>query len=398
MSSVAHSQVRRYDAEVLQLLRTTGPLTRLDLSDRLGIKRTTLSEVTSRLIRSGAVRTIDARRDQPRGRGRPAELLCLDPGAGQYLGLDFSHHRVHAVIVNASHEVIAHGERDYSKQSSLDHRLRTAFALVDELAAQTGATLTSLHAVGIGVPGPYTDIPLEQRATVDRCIRPWGVGIQWKRAVVEQVRTRFRSPVIMDNNVRFAGLAEACWERNTISDNLVFLKVSDGVGGALVVGEQLICGENGFGGELGHITIDPTGAPCRCGKRGCLETIAATWAILDLARQRGLPVHALGELRTALDRGNSTAEGVIQEVGNTIGRVLGIACIVLNPAEIVIGGDCAEILPELLVYASAAIQAELLPINETQPRVRRARLGSKAGALGAVAAVLHNPVTTYERS
>lgn len=381
---------------MLRALRTNGPLTRHDLSERLGIKRTTLSEVTSHLIRIGAVRTTRPR--PAKGRGRPAELLCLEPGSGQYLGLDFGHQRVHAVIVNASHEVIAAGERGYPESSSLDERLQIAFGLVDSLVAETGASLACLHSIGIGVPGPYTDARLEQNPAPDRTVRLWGAGTRWRKSVSERVQERFQASVLVDNNVRFAGLAESCWDRGTIVDNMVFLKLSDGVGGALVITEQLVRGANGFSGELGHITIDPQGDSCRCGKRGCLETIAASWAILRRAQAKGLAVGSLTDLRAELDRGSALAEEVVREVGGTIGHVLGLACIVLNPAEIIVGGEAAEILPELLVHASATIQKELLPVNETRPEVRRARLGSLAGALGAVAALLHTPSPRYERS
>ena len=398
MSSAARRRGHRYESRVLQVLRETGPLTRRDLGERLGVKRATLSEVTSRLIKAGAIRTLSSRRERSQGRGRPAELLCLVPQAGQYLGLDFGHSRVSAVIVNASHEVIADGERSYSARCGLNHRLQIAFDLVDELSSRTGATLVSLHSIGIGVPGPYTEVPLTQATTPRREVRPWGAGAQWKREVLERVEARFNAPVVVDNNVRFAGLAESCWDRSTPSDNLVFLKLSDGVGGALVVAERLVTGENGFGGELGHVTIDAAGEACRCGKRGCLETIAATWAILRAARARGLAVESLADLRTHLDRGNPAADEVVREVGDAIGRVLGIVCIVVNPAEIVVGGDAAEALPELLFYAGAAIQAELLPVNETRPSLRRARLGSKAGALGAVTALFHMSPVIQERS
>lgn len=383
---------------MLRALRTAGPLTRHDLSERLGIKRTTLSEVTSRLIRAGAVRTTRPRPVQGTGRGRPAELLCLDPGAGQYLGLDFGHQRVHAVVVNASHEVIAAGERGYPESSSLDERLQIAFSLVDALTAETGASLACLHSIGIGVPGPYTGLRLDQGPVPDREARPWGAGTRWRKEVSERVQARFQAPVLVDNNVRFAGLAESCWDRGTFADNMIFLKLSDGVGGALVVAEQLIRGTNGFGGELGHITIDPHGDSCRCGKRGCLETIAASWAILRRARAKGLAAGSLADLRAELDQGNPLAEEVVHEVGGAIGHVLGLACIVLNPAEIIVGGEACEVIPELLVHANATIQKELLPINETRPEVRGARLGPSAGALGAVAALLRNPVPRNERS
>lgn len=391
MATDVPRQTRRHATAVLATLRETGPLARAELAERLNLKRTTLSEATSGLIRSGAIRTIPATRNRRLGRGRPAALLCLDPDAGQYLGLDFGHQRVYVAIVNASHDIIASGSRRYSDDSPLDDRLRAAFDLVDDLTAETGATLTSLRGIGIGVPGPYTDVSLDPSAPTSVGTRPWGAGARWKQAVLQRVQDRFGVPVVVDNNVRFAALAEAWWDRGAASDNAVFLKLSDGVGGAIVFSGHPVTGANGFGGELGHVTAEPQGVACRCGKHGCLETVAASWAIVRRAREAGLDVTTLVDLRAALDRGDAIATDVVAYVGTAIGRVLGLACIVLNPAEIVIGGEGPETLPELLRHAEAAIRAELMPVNETRPSVRRARLGDQAGALGAVTALLHAP-------
>lgn len=390
MSIDARHRPQRHAARVLTVLRESGPLRRSELADRLGMKRTTLSEITSTLLASGALRTLSLSRPRA-GRGRPATLLALAPDAGQYLGIDFGHRRVQVVIVNASHEIIADGVRRYDDDTPLDARLRAAFSLVEDLTAASGASLSSLQGIGIGVPGPYTAVALDDGAPTAQDVRPWGAGAHWKRSVLERVRDRFGVPVVVDNNVRFAALAEAWWDRTSVGEDAIYLRLSDGIGGAIVLGGRTVRGANGFGGELGHVTVDPTGIRCRCGKRGCLETVASVWAIVNLAREAGLVVDGLADLRAALDAGDAVAGTVVREVGTAVGRVLGLACIVLNPTEVVVGGESAEHLPELLVHASAAMSSELLPVNETRPLLRLARLGEQAGALGAVTAVLHAP-------
>ena len=378
-----HALVRRtHEERVLAALRAHGALSRSELAKRVGLSRTTLSEITASLLQRGAIIVADTDAAVRAGSGRPAERLALDPDSGQFLGVDFGHRRVHVAVADASHEVIASGVERYTDDAPWPERLALAFELIDRLSRETGVHYGALQAVGIGVPGPYTGA------------RGGTNGVTWKKqlapdGVDRAFAERFGAPVFVDNNTRLAALAEAITERDTV-DNLIYLRLSDGVGGGLVVSGRLVTGSRGFAGELGHVTADPAGAPCRCGKRGCLETIASVPAILRACREAGADVETLDDLAVAVERGDPAVDVVLREIGSTVGRVLGAAAMTLNPREVVIGGEIVRIAPVLVEQAAATLRYELYSIPSDQPLVvRAAQLHDSDGALGAIAAIFH---------
>lgn len=378
-----HALVRRtHEERVLAALRAQGALSRSELAKRVGLSRTTLSEITASLLQRGAIIVADTDAATRAGSGRPAERLALDPDSGQFLGVDFGHRRVHVAVADASHEVIAAGVERYVDDAPWDERLAIAFELIERLSRETGVHYGALQAVGIGVPGPYTGA------------RGGWNGVTWKKQLAPDgvdvaFAERFGAPVFVDNNTRLAALAEAITERDAV-DNLIYLRLSDGVGGGLVVAGRLVTGSRGFAGELGHVTADPAGAPCRCGKRGCLETIASVPAILRACRDAGVDVETLDDLAVAVAKGDPAVDVVLREIGSTVGRVLGAAAMTLNPREVVIGGEIVHIAPVLVEQAAATLRYELYSIPSDQPLVvRPAQLRDSDGALGAIAAIFH---------
>lgn len=378
-----HALVRRtHEERVLAALRAHGALSRSDLAKRVGLSRTTLSEITASLLQRGAIIVADTDAAVRAGSGRPAERLALDPASGQFLGVDFGHRRVHVAVADASHEVIASGLERYVDDVPWAERLSVAFDLIDRLSRETGVHYGALQAIGIGVPGPYTGA------------RAGTPAVSWKKQLAPDgvdaaFAERFDAPVFVDNNTRLAALAEAITRPDAV-DNLIYLRLSDGVGGGLVVSGRLVSGALGFAGELGHVTADPAGAPCRCGKRGCLETIASVPAILAACRKRGVSVETLDDLAEAVAKGDPAVDVLLREVGSTVGRVLGAAAMTLNPREVVIGGEIVRIAPVLVEQAAATLRYELYPIPSDQPIVvRGAQLRDSDGALGAIAAIFH---------
>lgn len=377
---VAHSVVRRtHEDRVLGALREFGPLTRSALGDRVGLSRTTLSEITSDLIRRGAVVAIDDRLPG-RGRGRPASRIALQPAVSQALGLDFGHGQVRAVAVNASRAIVASGAAEYASSSFWSERAATALALIDELGQRTGANFGALSGIGVGIPGPLTRDEFGRDPDSERI-----------RTVRDALQERFGVPTLFDNNTRLAALGEATGGEDredyamTATDDLLYVRLSFGVGGGFVLDGRLMRGATGHAGEIGHVNVSPLGAPCRCGGRGCLETIAAIPAIIAAASRRTPAVHNLATLHAACASGDPIVAGVLREAGQAVGRVLADVAGVVNPSVAVIGGDMRVIDGPLFDAARAEFEQRSTP--SAGARLEQARVGEDAGALGAIMAV-----------
>ncbi|WP_155368404.1 ROK family transcriptional regulator [Catellatospora vulcania] len=371
-ASGAHALVRRsHEERVLRILQQSGALSRGEIAERVGLSRTTVSEITGDLLERGAITVVDTDAAGRTGSGRPAERLALDPGSGQFMGVDFGHRRVHVAVADAAHEVVATGTARYPESARWPQRLTAAFELIERLSAETGVHYGALQAIAVGVPGWGNRLPAD--------------------GVADTFAMRFGAPVTVDNHVRYAGLAEAAHSAADSAQNLIYLRLSDGVGGSLVVGGRLVRGAGGHAGEFGHVTVaGEDGALCRCGKRGCVETIASVPAVLARCRALGVPLDSLDDLRAAVAIAQPTVDRVLREAGTAVGRVLGAAAMTLNPSEIVLGGEIVQIAPTLLHQVASTITYELSWLPDAAPVVRAASLADSGGALGAITALFHD--------
>ncbi|MCF6472370.1 ROK family protein [Nonomuraea sp. MG754425] len=381
------SQLRRGHEElVLGLLRKHGPLSRGELGKRCGLSRTTLYDILAALVAGGAVVTATPQ-EAPRGRGRPAETLTLNPDAGQAIGIDFARRALHVAAVNLAHEVVGSASEPHDADLPWEQRVELAARLVGSLTG-TGAgalRLGALDAIGVGVVGV-----VGSRAAYDAAhpgTEPDG-GVAPHPAQM-LLRERFGVPVLLDNNTRLAALGESIWGAAAGGQDVLYLRLSHGVGGGLVVGGSLHRGAYGLSGEFGHITVEPGGARCDCGGTGCLETVASIRAVLDAFRAAGGRAADVPELVKAVRAGEPTALTLLDGVGTRIGEVLAALCNAIGPSVIVIGGELAETGAALAGPIERALHDHVMPVSRHRVSLRRATLGEVAGALGGIALVLH---------
>ena len=365
------TQLRRGHEElVLGLLRKHGRLSRSELGTHSGLSRTTLHDILAALQASGAV--VAASQDTaPRGRGRPAETVTLNPEAGQAIGIDFARRAVHVAIVNVAHEVVGSASEPHAAGLAWEERVELAERIVARLA-EGALRLGSVTAVGVGVVGPVGDAAETDLDDVPRLLHK-----------------RFGVPVHIDNNTRLAALAESIWGAAAGENDVLYLRLSHGVGGGLVVGGALHRGAHGLSGEFGHITVVPDGVRCGCGGTGCLETVASVRAVLKAYRAGGGRARDVTGLVKALEAGDDVAAGVIRSVGDQVGAVLAALCNAVGPGVIVLGGELTEAGPALFGPIERALTEHILPISRHKVRLRKASLGDVGGALGGIALVLH---------
>jgi predicted NBD/HSP70 family sugar kinase len=206
-----------------------------------------------------------------------------------------------------------------------------------------------------------------------------------------EMSKRLRIPVHVENDANLGALAEFVWGSGKGFSDLIYIKLSSGVGAGMLLGGRLYHGTGGTAGEIGHTVVDPGGAICRCGSRGCLETVASAKAIADvLGDSRGEPV-SIRQLLELARHGDAAAVRLIGEAGRQIGVAVANLCNVINPELVIVGGDMSAagdlitqpILESIRRYAilSAAEQVTVVP----------GTLGERAELLGALALVLQPP-------
>jgi len=363
---------------VLDVLQRLGPLTRGEIVAATSLSRATVSSVVTELQAKRIV--VEDHSDGSNGRGRKAALLTLDRSAGAAVGIDFGKRHVRVAVADLAYHVLAERTHELPVDHEARHGIEVAEGLVDEVIADAGLSTSSVVAIGMGLPGPLSR---KTGLLGSSTILPGWVGVDPREVMSE----RLGMPVQVDNDANLGALAEWIWGAAQGCDDVVFLKASDGIGSGLILAGQPFRGAGGTAGEIGHTIVDPTGPICRCGNRGCLETLAGIPAILDLFRPTLGAVPITEVIGRALD-GDPACRRGIGDAGRIIGEAVAHLCNLINPQRIIVGGELAAAGTILLDPLREAIQRAAIPSAAADATVTTGTLGERAEVLGALALAL----------
>jgi predicted NBD/HSP70 family sugar kinase len=362
-------------------LREAGAASRSELARRTGLSRTTVASLVAELEAERVLVEREAGTGaSPRG-GRPPRMLSFSRSAGVAIGVDFGKRHLRVAAADLSHAVLAEAERPASAEDPADAGLEAAAALVQEVMADAGVTRDDTVGVGMGLPGP---IDRRTGRVGSSSILPGWVGVR----AAEELGTRLGLPVSVDNDANLGALAELHWGAAAGRRNLAYLKVSTGIGAGLVVDGRLFHGTGGMAGEIGHTIVDDQGPVCRCGKRGCLETLAGAPALVELLEPRlGRTITTAGLLELAAS-GDSGAGRVIADAGMHIGGAVATLCDLFNPELIVVGGELSGAGNLLIDPIREQVHRNAIPATARDVEIVAGVLGPRAELLGALALVL----------
>lgn len=217
----------------------------------------------------------------------------------------------------------------------------------------------------------------------------------WRKANLARVaRAHFKLPIVLENDATSAAFGES-FVRGTRGRDLVFITLGTGVGGGIIADGRVVRGVSGFGGEIGHMTVDPDGPPCKCGSNGCLEAYAGSYGIVRAAREAAVArgwkrAHRLsGRAVTARDvldaarRGDAVGRAAAREAGEHLGIAVASILNLLNPSAVVIGGGVAGGFDVLAPHVRRAIARYALADTVRAARIEQSHLGNDAAVIGA---------------
>ena len=367
---------------VIRALRDEGLISRADIARRTGLSRSTVSSLIADLQADGLV----VERPEPGSAygaqgGRPPILLSFDASAGAAVGVDFGHSHLRVAVSDLASTILAERTRPLDTDHDAQEGLDMAAELVVETLADAGVAREAVIGAGVGLPGPIDQVD----GTVgSSAILPGWIGM----GAAAEMHRRLDFPVLVDNDANLGALAEAAFGAGRDAGDLVYLKVSSGIGAGLILNGRLYRGSAGLAGELGHVLVDPDGIACRCGNRGCLETVAATGALVDLLRRaHGESLTVPGMLEAARS-GDAGCRRVIHDAGRALGQVVAMLLNVLNPELVVVGGDLAAAGDLLLDAMRESVARAALPETSRGAQLVAGVLGERAQVLGALALVV----------
>ena len=286
------------------------------------------------------------------------------------IGIDVGGTKIAGVVIEPSGSVVA------------QHRILTpnegGSAVVEACAEVASALLAVARSGGLAV-GP---VVMGMPGTIDSVrgvVRDSPVLKMTDCEVVAEVQSAVGHPAHVIHDVKAAAFGELMAGAGIGQADAAYLNLGTGVSMSFVFDWQVHRGVSGLAGEIGHVRAVPGGAPCNCGRYGCLETVASGPAI---ARAAGIPEGGVELVAARAAAGDERAITAITEAAGHLGRVLADYLTVLDLHLLMVGGGVSEVGPLLLDSLQRTIDENLADVTNTV-RVVPAALGADSGVLGA---------------
>ncbi len=334
-TKATHAQTRAYNASlVLRALYDRGPISRAAIARLTGLTRTSVGELVAELEQDGLAQKVGR---GPSTGGKAPTLISLIDDARHMVTLDLGKRTFTGALLNLRGQIHRRAARDL-KGADGDAAVALVHDLIDELLAGPHSPILG---IGVGTPGI-----VDGEGTIR-----WAVNLAWTDLPLgKRLATHYNLPTVVTNDSRAAAFATFLFEGEDRPANLIAIKVGHGIGAGLVLDGKLFDGD-GFGaGEIGHIVIEPDGAPCHCGRFGCLETVASVPAILREAFMRASESGAripqsIEAIATSAAAGDELALGVVRAAGRALGAAVASLTGALDVRRIVVLGS-ATVLGE----------------------------------------------------
>ena len=305
-------------AVITALLRNE-QLSRSALSEITGVSPAAITEVTQTFLQRGLLVELPS---QAAGRrGRPTVQLRLQASHAYFVGISVGESDMPLVITNLRGSVL---ERQNLVSCETPSELaETAGKAFKEVLRSSGISRSRVQGVGITVAGIVN-------AAEGVC--RYSAALNWRDVPVAQLMAKaLRIPAWVDNDANAVAVGEKFFGRARDLEHFSSIVLGQTIGSAHYINDMLYRGHDGSAGEIGHITIDPKGALCRCGRNGCLDTIAGGHALRDAAKAAGLTIGSMRDLEELALHGNPTATRLLRVAGSALGIAVASLVQLNNP-------------------------------------------------------------------
>lgn len=343
---------------MFDLLFPNRTMSRVELGRQTGLSRVAASEAVGDMLDKYILREIGV--DERSGRGKRAVMLAINPDVWRIVSVDLSQPYVlRGALVNLCGSIMQRMEVPLEDENRVE--LDDVFDIIRRLLAQAGD-----HVLGIGVAVP--GVVTKEGRVVQSTNLGW-----FDLELRDMIEGEFVLHTTVCNEVSVALLAERFLGNG--SSDCLFVRLSRGIGAAVLVNDQLVYGTSYAAGEIGHAVVNPQGPQCACGKRGCLETM----------------ISAL-KLHKSLEREPERRREILEEAGATLGDALAIPTCLLDVGDIAVFGP-ADVVGDTFLDAATQRLAALTDSHfHHAPKVRRCELGDDIVLCGQGVAVIQSRV------
>lgn len=345
-----------------------------------GLDKATISAIVGQLLEQGV---LERGHTPSTGRvGRPEVALSIAPSAGSLVGARLEPGLIRIVATTLAGTPLRHIERPGS--TDITRALQILHGGIEELIDGYSAR-APVRAVGIGIP-----------ALMDRQGRlVLAPNLGWRDVpILPMLQKDLPVPVYVDNDTKAAAIGERLFGTCRDVNNFVYLAGHSGLGASIFTEGRLYRGQNGFAGEIGHMTVVPDGRQCGCGKRGCLETYVSEKAILQTAREQGCDFDDLFAVARAAEAREPRACRLLDEVGHYLGFALASVGNMIDPELVVLSGNLAIVADHVLPALKRTLDQHTLPPVLANLQVSVSPFGEDAVPMGGIALAMEGLLST----
>lgn len=370
--------------ELLDLVRSGRASTRSQLRALTGLSRTAVTARVSSLTGAGLLVLGE---ELASTGGRPPGALVFNKDAGVVLAVALGRSRSQLAVLDLDGQELATDSRDHEVGIGPDDLLPEVAERLTALLEAAVPDPEGRPVLGVGLSMPGT-LDAERGLSIGSPVMSGWDGVELAPYFGEVTD----APLFVANDADVLARSELLGGAGSLGDVLV-LKASTGLGLGIIADGRVLSGHLGAAGEIGHTVVDAAGdLACRCGATGCLETIAAGWALVGrMAAEAGPGAATVGHVRDLVElalQGDSTARGLLRESGRELGEVLAVAINLLNPAAVVIGGDMAAAFDFYLAGVRESVYRRAAPLATRDLQFLPAAHGDRAGVVGCGALAL----------
>ena len=380
---------------VLRLIQAQAPISRAQLAALTGLNKSTVSSLVDELLERRLVHEIG--QNSAAGTGRPATLLEINPRAGHIIGVELGVDFVSVGIADFRGNLVWQRKEDADPLQGQEAMLEQTLQIVKE-AIGTGKK-KGQRFLGLGLATPGT-VDLNEGVLV------FAPNLHWKNVPFRKIFSEStKLKVHVENDANAATIGEHLFGKGRFARDFIFVFAGVGIGGGLFLNGKLYRGRNGYAGEIGHspIMADHSQTPCHCGNRGCWETYANQFSIiqrvqarLEVKRNSIIP-KLMAEnrapltiplIKQAADAGDMEAIASFAEAGRAMGQGFAGLINIFNPEKIILGGPLSLAGDYLLPAIREIIPHHTLPEIDQQAEVILSSFGPDASLIGAIAIVV----------
>lgn len=361
---------------VFNTIRQDTPISRAEIAQQVGLNKGTVSSLVSELINEELIGEVGP--GESSGGRRPV-MLFFNKKAGYSIGIDLGVNYILGVLTDLQGNILK------QKQIMFDNlTYEEILAHLNEIIQKliTSAAQSPYGVIGIGVAVPGI-VNKEEKILL-------APNLNWRNiSLKEELQNRFNIPVIIENEANAGAYGEVQFGIGKENKEIVYVSVGVGIGVGLVLNNQLYKGNNGFSGEMGHMTIDAHGAKCSCGSEGCWELYASEKALIQLAKKNNIHTSDPYDLLSHMIQLAKNNDPVALEAFNEISKYLaiGINNIVnsFNPEQVIIGNRMSAAKQWLEKPLLDSINNKSLWFSQKDLKVDFSNLHTHSNALGMAA-------------